>query len=397
MKKYCTYVMCILLSLLCLFGVACAPNDTESTETFATHQDVAGAFVKKGVCVHRYKTSSIPNGERVDDLNVGWWYNWGPRPLNEYVESEFVPMVWGRQHMNEDDLGYIEQGYRDGKFKKLLTFNEPDLSVQANLTVDEALAYWPRLEQIGIPLSSPAVSYYSPTDGNEWLDSFMEKAIESEYRVDFIAIHLYQSFYSKGVVQQLKDTLDALYEKYGLPVWLTEFGSIDIIARDSGAVRPSASCTQKNTNTYITDATNMLERCGYVEGYAWFLDNFDQSHSVPWEAPYTSLYNTDDTISDTGTAYQGVTSNFPLVLQTPSLTAVTQGQCVEQKIAVAGGTGNYTFKASGLPKGFTFSAGGVLRGTAEQKGIYPIVVTVSDSATMARKQTLTRKFVLTVA
>ncbi len=404
MKKSFHRIFALLLTVVCCLAVACGGKDNTDTQvSFAAHVDVEGAVSKKGISVHRYKEPNKPSAEKVDSLNVSWWYNWGPRPLNEYVQGEFVPMVWGKQDMNEETLTYIEEGYKAGKFKKLLTFNEPDLSVQANLTVDEALSYWPRLEQMGMPLSSPAVSYYDPKAGNEWLDGFMKKTKEKGYRVDFIAIHLYQSFYSEGVVQQLKSTLDALYQKYGLPIWLTEFGAIDIIARDSlssiiGAnKKPSASCTQKNVDKYVVEATNFLERCGYVERYSWFLDNFDRENGYrPWEAPYTALYEHDDTLSDTGKTYQTITSNLPLVLDTVKLVEGEREKAYKQTISVRGGEGNYYFKASGLPKGFTLSGDGVLTGKGETRGVFPITVTITDSGKPNRKQTLTRIFILTV-
>ncbi len=387
-----------------VLGASCTTESGEApSASSATHQEAVGAIEKKGVAVHRYKETSKQNGERLDALNLSWWYNWGAKPINEYVEGQFVPMVWGANDMNEATLSYLKQGYDEGRFRHLLTFNEPDLRDQANMTVEEALGYWEQLQELGIPLSSPAVSYYDAEKGNEWLDDFMEQAEERGYRVDFIAIHLYQSFYSDGVVQQLKNTLDALYERYGLPVWLTEFGAIDIIARDSLSAqigankKPSASCTQKNVDRYVREATNLLERLGYVERYAWFLDNFDQYNGYrPWEAPYTALYEADDALSNTGKTYQEIKSNIPLYLGVTQIPATVVGQAYLQRLTVCGGTGDYVFQARGLPQGLTMAGDGTLSGTVAKKGIFPISVTVSDSGKSGRKQTLTRTYVLTV-
>lgn len=38
----------------------------------------------------------------------------------------------------------------------MLGFNEPDLSEEANMTVEQALSLWPQFEPIGLPLVDPS-------------------------------------------------------------------------------------------------------------------------------------------------------------------------------------------------------------------------------------------------
>lgn len=392
----------VLLAAVAVTGAAfagCGKKD-DGNDGPAAHADAQGVVHKKGVCVSRYNASNIPNGQRIDDLNVAWWYNWGLRPTNEYITAEFVPMIWGGADVTAENLAYIEENYESGKFTHLLTFNEPDLKDQADMTVDEALELWPQLEETGIPLSSPAVSQYSAENGNAWLDEFMQKAEERGLRVDFIAIHLYQSFYTESQTDALADTLDALYEKYGLPVWLTEFGAIDIISRDSHATHVSPECNAQNAEKYIREATTVLEQRGFVERYSWFLDNFSQrgaDREQLWEAVYTSLYNDDDSISRTGTAYKAVKSRQPLFPDTSALPECKRDADYDYTISVCGGTGDYTFTAEGLPEGLTLSASGRLSGKAKTSGIFPLMITITDSGKGTEKQSLTRKYVLTVS
>ena len=58
-----------------------------------------------------------------------------------------------------------------GKINYVLGFNEPELESQAIMTVDEAIALWPKLEEIGVPLGSPAPAGLN----NGWLEEFMTK------------------------------------------------------------------------------------------------------------------------------------------------------------------------------------------------------------------------------
>ena len=384
--------MSLALATACVFSLS-ACNIQPSDDSLAPHRD-APYFAKKGVCVARYNDGQKSSAQKVDGLNPSWYYTWGVKTENEYIDAEFVPMVWGRWQMTQENLGYIKENYESGKFTHLLTFNEPDLPDQSNMSVDEALSYWEQLEAIGIPLSSPVVSWYS--NGHPWLDEFMEKAKERGLRIDFIAVHSYQPFYMDGMVKSLKeDTLDALYQKYGLPIWVTEFGAIDTVARELGKTQLMDGCTEESAVKFIKEACAMLEECEYVERYSWFLDNMeDRGADRPFDAVYTSLYNDDDTISARGEAYAAITST--LQLQVFDLQPATANKEYSQYLYVCGGTGDYTFTASGLPSGLTISKAGKISGKPKEKGVYTVKVSVTDSAPPQAVQTITYNYKLVV-
>jgi hypothetical protein len=72
----------------------------------------------------------------------------------------------------------------------------------------------------------------------------------------------------------------------------------------------------------------------------------------------------------------------------------TTGEDYSATVAATGGTGAYSWSATGLPAGLTInSATGVISGTLlsddevlDDLGTYPVTVTVRDTATSARKQ-----------
>lgn len=392
----------IITSAACLFSFAACKQ--APADTLAPHCDAPDAVTKKGVCVSRYNDGNESSAEKVNNLNPSWYYTWGVKSENEYIDAEFVPMVWGSWQVTRENLDYIKENYESGKFTHLLTFNEPDLPDQANMTVDQALSYWEQLEEIGIPLSSPVVSWYNrradnPEAGNPWFDEFMEKAEKRGLRIDFIAVHSYQPFYLPGMAESLKkDTLDLLYEKYHKPIWLTEFGAIDTVAREiPNRTELMEGCTEESAQKYIKETTDMLEQCEYVERYSWFLDNMsDRGDKRPFEAVYTSLYNDDDTIAKTGETYRSVNSNYPLYLQTEELKTAAAGKEYSQQLMVCGGTGDYLFTASGLPSGLAVSKSGKISGKAQASGVYDVQITVSDSAAAGRVQKITFKYKLTV-
>ncbi len=402
----------LLAAAFAVVPIGCGGGEKPSGgSSAAPHKDIENAVVKKGVCVSRYNTGKdldpmlnrnltlAQSAKKVVDLDVGWYYNWSYAPRNTQISGiEFVPMIWGRGDVNQTVLDDIKTKYESGVYTHLLTFNEPDLPDQSSMTPDQALSFWDDLEAVGIPLSSPAVSSYSAEDGNEWLDEFMEKADRQGKRVDFMTIHIYQSFYRQTAVNDLKKTLTALYNKYNRPIWLTEFAAVDIESRDAHLDRVNPSCTEKNAQNYIKQATSMLEQCGFVERYSWFTDNFGGRYGSdrPWEAPYTTLYDDDDNLSGTGKTYKDVSSNYPIEIETASLPDAKRLDSYNFKISVGGGTGDYTFSASGLPAGLSVSTDGTISGKPKTTGTFAVNVTITDSGKPGRRQTLTHKFSITI-
>jgi len=392
-------ILCLILSVVCVFGTLflSACGDTENTD-FATHVENADSTVKKGVGVSRYNNQ---NGKQnLDNLNLGWYYNWGlSDPFNGSGEvGEYVPMIWGRSSVTPQNLQIIKDGYESGKFKYLLTFNEPDHPDQSNMSVEEALSYWPQLEAIGIPLSSPCPCDYS----TGWLDEFMKEAKKKNYRVDFIAVHCYQDFSVEGIENKMKsDVLNVIYEKYQLPIWVTEFGAVDIKFWETKNY--TAACNQAAAERYVKKSCEMLEKLGFVERYAWFLDNYSErldpipnpqeGGHIPYEGRFSALYNNDDTISKTGSIFKSINSIKPLFISTENLPNGRKNESYVCYVNGLGGQGNYTFSGSGLPKGLTINKAGKISGKPSVTGEFTAKITITDE----KGQSTYKNFVFTIS
>ena len=184
-------------------------NGSDSTGTDTLHLPPA-TNSKKGTDFN----TSTPYGtyeNNVIALKAFWYYTWGtPVPSPTPTNCEFVPMFWGPANMNVANIAAIQKAKASGQAKYVLGFNEPDHTDQANMTVSQALAFWPQLESIGLPLGSPATSW--PT--LQWFDDFMDSAIAQKKRVDFICVHMYVGTDDNSFVQ----TLQTVYSKYHLPI-----------------------------------------------------------------------------------------------------------------------------------------------------------------------------------
>ncbi|MCU7725059.1 sigma-70 family RNA polymerase sigma factor [Actinoplanes sp. KI2] len=216
----------------------------------------ATASRKKGVGVWQFTGLEAA----LADVGAGWYYNW--RSTNDAMPGpagvQFVPMI--RAKGDATDATIAKAKRESGG--ELLGFNEPDMAGQADMSVGDALAAWPKLQATGLRLGSPSVAYGGDTPGG-WLDTFMSGAKQKGYRVDFITLHWYGSDFSAAAVGQFLGYVDAVHKRYGKPIWVTEFGLMNF----SGSPKyPSAA----QLVTFIKGATKGMQSRSYVERYAWF-------------------------------------------------------------------------------------------------------------------------------
>jgi RNA polymerase sigma factor (sigma-70 family) len=234
------------------------PTPTRSRPRATTASPAPAAPVssaKKGVGTWSFSASEAS----LAASGASWFYNWGSSPAG--VASPpgvaYVPMIWGASSVTSANLAQVRSEGRT-----LLGFNEPDLASQSNMTVAQALSLWPQLEATGMTLGSPAVAANGATPGS-WLDQFMSGAAARGDRVDFITLHWYGGDFSTGpAVSQLESYLQAVYDRYHKPIWLTEFG----LANFGTGQFPTGA----QQAAFVSAATTMLDGLPYVQRYAWF-------------------------------------------------------------------------------------------------------------------------------
>jgi hypothetical protein len=195
------------------------------------------------------------------ESGASWYYNWAATAngITGPAGVSFVPMIWGAANVTSATLSQVRQ---EGHV--LLGFNEPDMGSQANMSAAQALGLWPQLMATGMTLGSPAVASGAATPGG-WLDQFMAGAKARGYRVDFITVHWYGGDFATGpAVQELESYLQAIYARYHLPIWVTEF------ALTSFSGGSATFPTEAQQAAFLTAATKMLDSLSYVQRYAWF-------------------------------------------------------------------------------------------------------------------------------
>lgn len=262
-------------------GVAADPTGTDDGVLISEE----AKLTKKGAA---YTNNAKEWSHKANALSVHWMYSWGNTLREEIPENvEYVPMFWGKGSVTEENLAKVKQYIDDGKVKYVLGFNEPDGAAQANMSVDEAIALWPQLETLGVPLGSPAVVGFN----SSWLAEFMEKANAQGLRVDFITVHSYGGSNVLSFINNIK----SVYNTYEKPLWITEFA-----VADWNATSPENNkYSEAEVMAFMTDAVKALDEIDWVHRYSWF----DGSGRNPL---YTSaLFDQEGVITPLGQLYAG--------------------------------------------------------------------------------------------
>ena len=215
------------------------------------------------------------------DSGARWFYTWAPEhPEIKAPEGcEFVPMIQDERQLTDSSLALAK-----ANGDTLLGFNEPELALQANMSVDAALEAWPRLEETGLRLGAPALAG-NADNPNSWFAGFMRGVESRNHRVDFVPVHWYlapglrESYSLDRAVDDLAGYITRVHDTYGLPIWVSEFSLITWYPARSDAMPP------EDQAEFLAAAAEMMTSLAYVERWAWF------SLTPPPYAPAVGAYD----------------------------------------------------------------------------------------------------------
>lgn len=246
-------------------------------------------------------------------LRGSWSYTWGRQTSDVFpfmdFRHTFNPMQWGNFNwVHNTNQGPIERIHRDlqasGQPVHLMAFNEPEKESQGFITVDNALARWPRLEARDAPLVSPAPA----GTFNGWQADFTAQANALGYRRDYTAVHWYAEPNADALISHLQQA----HVQFGRPIWLTEFST----ARWSG----TATWTDADNYNFLAEFMWRAESLPWLKRYSLFAfiqgptDNPNQGAPDPAEAPRSNALRADGTLTPFGelyAAWDGVTTVLP--------------------------------------------------------------------------------------
>lgn len=219
---------------------------------------------------------------------LSWWYNWSSSPDGAVVNSfdqigvEFVPMFWNNNFNIEEAIANIPQSV-----KYILAYNEPNFTVEANISPQYAAANWWRIEEVaaarGLEIVSASPAYCGGsvcmngyTNPVNWHNDFF--AACPDCQVDYIAFHNYES--NVGGLLALTNNLKV----YGKPIWVTEFALWD------------PNVAENDKINYLNQAVSAFENDPDIFRYSWFAGRSSANPSV-------SILAGDGQLTGLGEAY----------------------------------------------------------------------------------------------
>ena len=270
---------------------------------------------KKGICFTLRKSgqrgSSEENLPKIKATQSYWNYSWGMELVDQQpAKMEFMPMAWGAWGMDgfvQSVRKHIVPQIKSGTTKRVLGFNEPDKKEQANMPYKEALKYWPVLEELGVPLCSPACAnplsdVDESTQGvrGTWMRDFMREADKRNYRIDYIGVHWYGSTSPRA----FKERMVQVYEAYGRrPLLISEFAVADWGAKtvDQNSHSP------EEVLKFMKNVLPWMEKQNWIAGYSWF--SFGMHEAV---GTSSALFDKNGKLTTLGKFYSSVTNEDPL-------------------------------------------------------------------------------------
>jgi fibronectin type 3 domain-containing protein len=216
-------------------------------------------------------------------LNCTWYYDWNIAGSSS-ANYNYVAI---RQNGGWPSWSSINS--KTG-VNHLSGFNEPDQSDQSNLTVDQAVSYWPDFMQSGFRIGSPAPA----NPESSWITNFLAKTDSLNYRVDYVAIHCY---WGGQTPSQWYSRLKAIYDRVKRPLWITEWNN-------------GANWT---TETWPTDTTLALQKqLSDIKGILQVLDtaSFVERYAEYDWVQYKRSLVLADTLTPAGKYYAANKSNF---------------------------------------------------------------------------------------
>ena len=250
-------------------------------------------------------------------VNTTWRYQWNhtdPATL----EHEFAPMTWGNSGADDaTDIANLVARYNSSH---VMSFNEPDNCFDQSgqygnpklCVIDQAVKLHKNLMKTGMRIVSPGGREEAPSG---WLQQFYDAAKAKDVRIDVIAVHWYDwgsnptktdGATGDQVFNRFKSYLTNVYNRFGLPIWITEFNANP--ARSQGV-----------NARFLELALPYLESLHYIERYCWF--PFDSgTHFSGWDD--VTNKETDKVLSPVGIIYKNINNATP-TQSTPSIPEAT--------------------------------------------------------------------------
>ena len=246
---------------------------------------------------------------------INWFYNWSSN-INQNVRESaldngivFIPQLWNASWNPETVRTNLQNLIDEGHdIRWIMTYNEPMLTMEANMTPARAAADWPRVVQLAnsfdppLKIVSPAMTFGNMPDfGNPvvWLREFFAQPGVYIEDMHAIRIHTYMSHVS-AVSSYVRS-----FQEFGLPIWVTEFSAWYYVPGGPYAQSPSggqAEGVQFQMN-FMSMVLTYFELNPIVEKYFWFNPRTNYAGPNNERHPFHNLLYLPSRLTPLGVVY----------------------------------------------------------------------------------------------
>ena len=219
----------------------------------ATSTTVSSGAGKRGLPYNDASLTTCFEGHS----KVTWAYNWGQTSAGLSSSFEYTPMLWGTSSEFTSTWESAWKSAVSSGTKTFLSFNEPDLDTQSNLSpAAAATGYMTYMQPIktanpSVRLGSPGVTNGANGMGIDWLVNFQSAC--SSCDIDFVSIHWYESATN---IQYFKDHVTEAHTRTGKNVWVTEFG---------------ATGSDAQIQSFLEEVLPWMDSQDWIERYGYFM------------------------------------------------------------------------------------------------------------------------------
>jgi hypothetical protein len=206
--------------------------------------------------------------------NLNWACNYDDfTTVNLPAAVNYIPMMNAAQYWEPlSDIQSRAPGWvASAEPTCLLAYNEPDNTAAnggSNTSTNDVLGAWPYIQALNMPIVSPACA----NTYGDWMYNFYTMIAANSYRLDYTAVHLYQTPNASALISNLQN----VYNTWGRPVWLTEFSPVDW--------NGNQGWTENDDYNFLAEFMWMAEDNVWLKRYAIF--PFSGTNPNP---PYTSV------------------------------------------------------------------------------------------------------------
>jgi hypothetical protein len=157
---------------------------------------------------------------------ISSYHHWEDNIITQMpAKDTFIPTYWG---ITKNASWAAVKATLGTKIPPVvMSFNEPDISTQANM--DPAVAAWVFYNEITIPFGKKGSNVVSPAivwNLNGWLVPFMNRCNQLGCNIDAVGQHIYVGINGdvNAAIASAKKQITAVYAAFGKPIIISEIG-----------------------------------------------------------------------------------------------------------------------------------------------------------------------------